>query len=278
MSLNVYMPTSSDNTETRSDLEAEIREHLTTTRTQDSHFLAHGDFNATADPSKDRLGYNANNKALADNDKRFNLFCTQHELTSADTDHTWHSHDFKRSAKLDHALHFPSCWSTQTTLSYPDSSITDHYPIHTQLPLESGTLPPLARTQISPRIRIEARKELSHLWQEAVETRLRAEPHCPLTRAQDIAIEEASAIYGLTNHKNKKSPRSTEQRLLQKSIATLRLIRRRIYGVLHAPPSPDPTPRLHLAQAANNLETATLPPSIVISPPPSSDHLFRASS
>jgi hypothetical protein len=274
-SANIYMPVASDNTNTRDDLESEIREQHDHTRLTNSHIILHGDFNATRDTKTDRLGYNPKNKCIKERDEHFNTMCSALALTSADTGHTWFSHDFRRSAKLDHVLHFPPTWTPSTTSSAPDLAITDHIPLHTQLPRDAGTLPPLQRHKPTPRIRTDAMKELTHIWQQAVESRLQSENAPTLARSQAIAIEEAAAIFGLTNYNHKKSTCSSEQHALQKPIATLRLIRRRIYGVLHATPSDDTLPRSRLTQAVNALQPISFPPNIT--PPPSPPNITNSS-
>mgnify|MGYP003684132533 FL=1 len=253
ITVNTYMPTAGDTSTTRDDLESEIRTNHNKARTENLNFIAHGNMNATTHYITQRSGYSTDNTINRELDKRFHTFCTKQGLTSAPTDHTWWSHDMHKSAKLDHALHWPATWPCTTTTHTPTDSIADHDILLTTLPLSSGILPNFITTSPKQRIRTDARTALTALWQEAVERRLQAEPNLTLNRAQEIAIEEATLIYGLTSPKPKHDTRSATLKHIHNTITLLRHVRRRIYAVLHTHTLHDTAERVKLREAAQRI-------------------------
>ena len=241
---HAYMATAGDRTKTNDALYTELSHFIHLAQNDNAALLISGDLNATIRASQ-RTGYTDTSSTIKHADSTLRTFINVYSLTCPRSNtphanlHTWHSHNYTKSATLDHTLMYPPDTITSTTQHQSPYSTTDHDPLlHT---LSSAFPPPPSRpsTTRTPRIDFTNRKLLSSQWKEAVTAAMALtdsddwSEYEYLSHAQFTALDLAHEIYGFTSRKPRKPFRSSEIIQLNKELSSLRTLRRHTHAHLH---------------------------------------------
>ena len=240
---NIYMPTAGDRTNTKTALTYELDRFIAKAKHNNGTLLLSGDYNAVLHPLQ-RLGYAMTGKAIQQADTHLQEFTKKHELSTAthtenEHEHTWHSNDLHKSARLDHTLSWPKHAAHSTTTHNETYSITDHSYSVTTLHTSLGTRPPTPPKSYARRLDFAKRDEKAAIWQAQVTAAL--PPTDPtsslleqltLQAAQDEALKLADVLYGKDAGRPRRLYKSAEVLLLNRELAALRNARRHTHRLL----------------------------------------------